>query len=312
MKKNKVYNLTSESFAKIFGVEHNNLLLLVKEAIKKANFKYQILEGKEYEEAILRIIKTLDSKTLKVAGPHRQSDWESGWHENLQEFKQTNFDLNQLIPKFVKKDAYIRFQGNLIEPESNSFETDFVTVMRYYLFNTYYKETSTLYEFGEGTGLNLVAASEVSPKMKLVGLDWANSSIEIMNSLKKKLNINISAKRFDLFDPDKKYLLDKDSAVLTIGTLEQLGGNFKPFINYLLKNKPKVCIHMETLYELYDQNNLLDYLAVKYLEQRNYLKGFLPFLKKLEAEKRIKILEVKRTFGSFYHEGYTYIVWKPL
>ncbi len=308
----KVHNLTSESFAKIFGVEDNNIPLLAREAIKKANFKYQILKSKEYEEAILRIIKTLDSKTLKIAGSHRQSDWESGWHENLQEFKQTNFDLNQLIPKFVKKDAYIRFQNNLIKPESNSFETDFVTVMRYYLFNTYYKETSTLYEFGAGTGLNLVAASEVFPKMKLVGLDWANSSIEIMNSLKEKLNIKISAKRFDLFKPDKKYSLDKDCAILTIGTLEQLGKNFKPFIDYLLKSKPNVCIHMETLYELYDQDNLLDYLAIKYLERRNYLRGFWPYLKKLESKKQIKIVDTRRTFGSFYHEGYTYIVWKPL
>ncbi len=312
MKKKKVYNLTFESFAKIFGVEKNNLSSLVREAIKKTNFKYQIIKGKEYEEAILRTIKILDSKTLKTSGPHRLNDWEKGWKENLQEFKRNNYNLDHLIPKFVKEGAYIRFQDNFIKPESDSFETDFVTVMRYYLFNTYYKATHTLYEFGAGTGLNLVSASKIFPKMKLIGLDWANSSLDIINALKKKLNINIFGKRFDLFNPDKNYQLDNGSAILTIGTLEQLGKNFKPFINYLLKNKPKVCIHMETLYELYDQDNLLDYLAIKYLEQRSYLRGFLPYLKNLEAEKKIKIFEVRRTFGSFYHEGYTYIVWKPL
>lgn len=311
MRKKKVYNLTFESFAKIFGEEENNLSLLARKAIKKANFKYKKVEDKEYDEAILRIIKTLDSQTLKIAGPHRQSDWEKGWEENLREFARNKYDLNHLIPKFVKG-AYIRFQGNFINPESDSFETDFVTVMRYYLFSKYYKKTNTLYEFGAGTGLNLVAASEVFHKMKLVGLDWANSSVDIVSALKEKLKINISGKRFDLFNPDKKYRLDKDCAILTIGTLEQLGRNFKPFINYLLENKPKVCIHMETIYEVYNQDKLLDYLAIKYLEQRNYLRGFLPYLKNLEVKKKVNILEVRRTFGSFYHDGYTYIVWKPI
>lgn len=311
MTNKNIYNLTSESFAEIFNVKENDFPFLAKQAIKKANFKYRIVKDKEYEEAILRITKTLDSKTLKISGPHRQEEWEKGWGENLQEFKQGEYNLKKLIPKFVR-DAYIRFQGNFIDPESDSFETDFVTVMRYYLFSKYYKEVNTLYEFGAGTGLNLVAASKVFPKMKLIGLDWAVASVDIINALKEKLNINISGRRFDLFNPDEKYLLDKDSAILTVGTLEQTGENFKPFIDYLLKNKPKVCIHMETMYEVYDKDNLLDSLAMRYLEKRNYLRGFLPYLKNLEVEKKIKILEVKKTFGSFYHDGYTYIVWKTI
>lgn len=312
MNKKKTYNLTSKSFAKIFDTKEDALPILARQAIKKANFKYKKVDGKKYDESLLKVVKALNSKTLKISGPNRLNDWEKGWGENLAEFKRSKCDLDRLIPKFVKEDENIRFQGNFIDPESESFETDFVTVMRYYLFNKYYKDIKTLYEFGAGTGLNLVAVSEVFSEMKLVGLDWAKSSIEIINSLKEKLNINISGKRFDLFKPDRKYQLDKDSAILTIGTLEQLGENFKPFINHLLRNKPKICINIETLYELYDQNNLLDFLAIKYLEKRNYLKGFLSYLKNLEAKKKVKILEVKRTFGSFYHDGYTYIVWRPI
>ncbi|MBI2028450.1 MAG: hypothetical protein HYT07_02460 [Candidatus Levybacteria bacterium] len=312
MKKNNIHNLSSKLFAKIFNAKEDNLPLLAKQAIKKANFKYQIVEGKEYNEAILKIIKTLDSKNLKIAGPHRLADWENGWKENLAEFRRSRYNLSQLIPKFVKKGEYIRFQSDFIKPENDSFENDFVTVMRYYLFTKYYKKANTLYEFGAGTGLNLVAASEIFPKMKLIGLDWAESTADIINVLREKLNINISAKRFNLFKPDEEYHLDKDSGVLTIGTLEQLGKNFEPFINYLLKNKPMICINVETLYEIYDQENLLDYLAMKYSEQRNYLRGFLSYLKKLEAKKKIKIIDIRRTFGSFYHDGYTYLVWKPL
>lgn len=305
-------NLTSKSFGNVFDTKGNALPVLVEQTIKKANFKYNKVDGKKYDEAILKVIKTLDSQALKISGPDRLHDWEKGWEENLQAFKRSKYDLNQLIPKFVKEDAYIRFQGNFIEPQSDSFETDFVTVIRYYLYDKYYKNLDTLYEFGAGTGLNLIAASEMFPEMKLVGLDWTNSSIKIINSIKKRLNINISGERFDLFNPDKNYRLNKNSAILTIGALEQLGQNFKPFINYLLRSKPKICINLETLYEVYDQNNLLDYLAMKYLEKRNYLRGFLPYLKNLEAKKKISILEIRRTFGSFYHDGYTYIVWRPI
>ena len=300
---NKTYNLTSKSFARIFNTKEHNFPFIVKETIKKSNLKYQVVKDRMYEEAILEILKTLDSKKLKASGPHRINDWETGWKENLQEFNKSKHNLNNLMPKFVKKDAYIRFQGNLIETKSNSFETDFVSVLRYYLFSKYYKKINTLYEFGAGTGLNLIAAANIFPELNLVGLDWTNSSIDIINSLKKKLNINISGKRMDLFSPEDNYLLDKNPGILTIGTLEQLGENFKPFVDYLLKNKPQVCIHVETIYELYNPNNLLDYLAINYLEQRNYLRGFLPYLKDLETKKKIKILEVKRTFGSFYHDG---------
>lgn len=305
-------NLTFKSFANIFDDKEDNLPFLAKQFIRKTNFKYKIVADEEYNQAILKIIKTLDSQSLKISGPHRLNDWEKGWEEHLFELKKSNYDLNLLVARFMMQGAYNRLQGNLIKAENDSFEGDFVAVIRYYLFNKYYKKIKTLYEFGAGTGVNLVAASEIFPKMKLIGLDWAKSSIDIINALKQKIDINISGERFDLFKPDKKYHLDKNSAILTIGTLEQLGKNFKPFINYLLKNKPEICIHLETLYELYDHDNLLDYLARKYLEKRNYLIGFLPYLKTLEAKKKIKILEVRRTFGSSYHEGYTYTVWKPI
>jgi hypothetical protein len=69
---------------------------------------------------------------------------------------------------------------------------------------------------------------------------------------------------------------------------------------------------MEPLLDLYDQDNLVDYLAVRFHTFRGYLSGFLPRLRQLEAEKRIEILKVQRmNFGSLYHEGYSFVVWRP-
>jgi hypothetical protein len=52
---------------------------------------------------------------------------------------------------------------------------------------------------------------------------------------------------------------------------------------------------------------------MRYHSDRGYLGGFLPYLKNLEAHKKIEIIKVKRMyFGSLYHEGYTCVIWKPL
>ena len=69
-------------------------------------------------------------------------------------------------------------------------------------------------------------------------------------------------------------------------------------------------MHLEPIVELYDENDLLDYLAKKFHQKRHYLSGLLPYLKELEAEGRIVIDKVQRMhFGNFNHEGYTVLVW---
>jgi len=69
---------------------------------------------------------------------------------------------------------------------------------------------------------------------------------------------------------------------------------------------------MEPIEDLYDEENLLDYLALKYHRKRGYLSGYLPRLRMLEAEGKLKIMEVRRMhFGSIYQEGYSFVVWRP-
>ena len=87
-----------------------------------------------------------------------------------------------------------------------------------------------------------------------------------------------------MFSPDYQLNIDESSAVFTIGALEQLGTNFEPFLQYLLEKQFRICINIETIYELYNQSSLFDYLAVRYLERRGYLQGYLVRLKQLEEE----------------------------
>lgn len=93
--------------------------------------------------------------------------------------------------------------------------------------------------------------------------------------------------------------------------MEQIGVNFKKYVNFLIKNKPKLVINIEPINELMDKTLILDYLSVKYSQKRNYLEGYYSYLKTLEKKKSIKIIEVKKShFGSLYINGYSIIVWK--
>ena len=101
--------------------------------------------------------------------------------------------------------------------------------------------------------------------------------------------------------------------MFTSGVIEQIASKFDKFVDFLLEKKPKMVVHIEPTYEVYDQDNLFDYLAAKFHKKRGYTRGYLTKLKKLEAEGKIEILKVKRlNFGSMFFEGYTSIIWRPL
>ncbi|MFA4917248.1 MAG: class I SAM-dependent methyltransferase [Syntrophales bacterium] len=307
----KHHNLSINDFADIFGTTAAGIPNICKKIIKDSDFRYVILTGKEREEVFLRVFRILLSDSLKVCGPHRKKDWEKGWTENLDNFVQNKFKLEELIPKFVRKKEVVRFRGGYILPIDANFETNFVKVLRYYIFTKYFSNVSKVFEFGCGTGLNLIAVSDLFPEMKLFGLDWSKASCKIVNELSKKQNLNMKGLLFDMFSPDHKIEVDKDSAVFTIGAMEQLGTNYQSFLDFLIKKQPSIIINIEVNYEMLNADSLFDYVAIKYIEKRNYLCGYFEKLHELEKQGKIDIIEYRETVGGLYHNGYPYVVWKP-
>ena len=115
------------------------------------------------------------------------------------------------------------------------------------------------------------------------------------------------------FKVNNSLKLPKNTGVLTFAALEQTAKKYKNFINYLLKNNPNICVHVECMENMYNKKNKIDHLGYKYHMQRAYLQNFIPYLLKLSKEKKLKIIKIKRLFfGSYYHEVYNYVVWKPL
>lgn len=282
--------------------------------IKTADLRYITINGTKKEEVILKILKKIDEDSY-IIGSNQL--WNKEWDEIYKDFTNDNYNLEKLVPKFItnSQSAHqpLRYDNKLIIPVSNTFWIDYYSIFRQWLFKTFLSGINYVYEFGCGTGYNLVALSQLYPDKKLYGLDFCNNSIKILNAINEHYNYDIKGYLFDMLNPDLKLELEENSAVLTMNSIEQLGGKFHNFIQYLIKQKPSLCINVEPTFEFHDIDNLLDWLSIKFMNKRKYSLFPLSYLSLLEHENKVKIIEAKRIpFGNMMSNCYTYIVWRPV
>lgn len=302
-------SISQQDFADAF---QDNLSEFVKTKIKNFDFLAQRVSAQDRDEILLKIIKTLLDPELIKAGKHRQEQWEKGWAENLEAY--IKHGKESIIPRYFGKYDVVRWKQQFLHPVSANFEYNMLAVIQYWLFDKYLRQFDSIYEFGCGTGHNLLRVREVNLSAEIWGLDWVHSSQEIIEKMSSEISDpKLFAQYFDFFNPDANFKLNKKSAIFTVSSLEQIGNNFQPFIDYLLENKPEICIHIEPIAELLDPNNLIDYLSIQYFKKRNYLNGYLSKLQQLEKKGKIRIYQARRSFiGSLYIEGYSIIVWSSL
>jgi len=303
-------NINYKDIEKLFD---DKLSDYVKNKITGYKLAYSPLSENEKEQVLIRIVNTLLDPFLVYSGPHRLKQWEKGWGQNLAEFKKEK-TADSVFPHYHGKYEINRLNQSFVKGMSPNYERNMLYVILDYVFDKYLREAENIYEFGCGTGHNLLKVREVNPSANLFGLDWAKSSQKIIKQMSDSgLAGNIRGYNFDFFKPSKKIKLADNSTIYTVAAIEQIGLNYKAFVSYLLKNKPDICLHVEPIAELLDENKLIDNLSIKYFRKRNYLNGYLDYLKKLEKENKIQILEAKRTYiGSLFIEGYSIIVWRPV
>lgn len=305
--------LSSYDFAKSFGTEREKIDEHCNDLITRYPLSYEYIHGYRRDKLILSILKRIDEDTQKIATPERKIVWSNGWQENLDLFKKSDGGMKALIPKFIRFGQAMRFNQEYIQPDQDDFELRFFQILRQWLFKTYIQNAECMYEFGCGTGFNLVAASQLFPDITLYGSDFVESACQLVNAIANKYSLNLEGYLFDMINPNDSLPIYPNSVVFTIGAIEQLGGKFHKFIDYLIRNKPMTVVHVEPTIELYDLNVLEDYLAYKFQTKRGYTTGLLPHLQQLDKQGIIKLEKVKRLYvGSLFMEGYNLIVWRPL
>jgi len=278
-----------------------------------AELRYAVLNEEERERYLLDVVRTLVRDDLIAAGVNRQAEWETGWRENLQALREGR-QPEALVPRYHGKHELVRWNQNIVRPLTERFDYKIHCLVVDWAIETWLSQVDTIMEFGCGPAYHLLRARRFNPTARLVGLDWVpTTQLIIKEVVKLGIETNIVGRHFNFYDPDNLVGMTNNTGVLTVAALEQVGDRFEVFLQWLIERRPAVCVHLEPIDELMDEDSLLDQLSVLYCRKRKYLRGFLPRLRELEAHGKVEIIEAKRTYsGSYFLEGHSLVVWKPV
>ena len=302
--------VTSNLLSKLFKTNNSEIRLFCLNSLKKKiTFKY--LDKKKEKDLIKKLIKKIAIDSQKVGAKVRKRVWYKGWKETLDLVVKKR--EKSYLPKYLslQKNNIFRLNGKFVKSKKN-FEIQMLNIYRNWYFQKYFNLVDNIYEFGVGTGHNLIALSKLFPKKVLYGSDFVSPSIKILKKIKKDKNIDLKFFIFDMEKPNKNLKIQKNSAVYTSGAIEQLSGRIENFVNFLIKNKPKIVLHSEPILQFYKSNNQVDALGKIFHLKRSYTSNLYTLLSKYEKEGKINIIKkLKSPFGSLMMEGYSLIVWKP-
>jgi len=304
--------ITIEDFQRMFNARPDEFPQEFRAAFGSINTAYRQPVQEEFEEYVLDIVKMINTGVVARSSDENFRAWEKGWGENLEELVSRGISVENLKPKYFRPNKFLRYNKSLVVTDNLSLEYDLFTLARQILFRKYLSPFDDIYEFGCGSCQNLLMLLHLFPHKKLVGLDWAAPSVEIAKLIAKHHSREIGGISFDMLDPPQEVILKPHSAVFTVHALEQIGNRYEKFLDYLVSSKASMILHYEPILEFYDENNLLDYLALVYSQKRNYLSGFWTALCRLRDQKKIEIIEARRPFlGGMIHEA-SVIAWRPL
>jgi hypothetical protein len=307
------HSLTLPDFARLLGHPEQALPSACRDTIVMNNWQYGWIEGEALDELVAGLLDRIRRRDFSIAIPGDKTRWVKGWGENLDEFVASKGDLSALAPKYVRADLPVRLFRRFAQTAEPQFELNWRRVYQQYLFSTYLADCERIYEFGCGSGGHVSVLAQMFPKKKIVGLDWAEPSCEIVNNMHRLHGWNTEGRLFDFYKPDYSIDIPADSVVMTFAALEQISDSFGAFLDFLLAKRPKLCVFVEPIREWYDGANFIDHLAIRGHDIRNFLKGMPGTLHRLQGQGRIEIIKEHRVeFGSLLHEAYSQMIWRPL
>lgn len=272
------------------------------------NLRVERLNHEEELSAYCEAVKYLVKPKLK-SGPQYKIKWEEGWSFNLEKYKKTK-EINDLIPVYLKKNKIFRINGQYCKSPNVNFELDFARLIITHYVSKYLEPCQTIVDLGSGSCHYLYWLASRFTKKEFWSLDWAKASNDIALNLSKE-GLQIKSFNFNMFEPKTlDHERNNSKGLISIGSLEQIGTKFKPLVDWIKTERFQIILNIEPIYEFYNREILFDFLPSEYLLHRNWLRGYLPYLEKLERVGEIRILEKRRIFGSHFHETYNVIVWQ--
>ena len=280
--------------------------------LEVCDFRYLPIAGARLDALKNQIRDKIAKDNQRIASPGRAEAWEEGWQAQLEEARTRGFTDDSLVPKFIHHGQAMRICGEYAETLNPRFEADWVRFLRCWFLEKYFGGCEAIWEFGCGTGHNLVAAAEMHPEAKLAGFDFARSAVHLVRQMADARSLPIEAMQFDMLNPNPSLGVPPNTGVFTFGSMEQLGGQVGQMIDWLVQARPKVVVHIEPSEDLYGLSDF-DQLAYRFQTKRGYTATLIAFLRRIAETSEIELLKVQRTgVGSLYLEGYNVIIWRPL
>lgn len=303
--------LCIDSFCHSFQCSMEQLPEGIPEKLASINSNFRLPNQSELEQYILEILERINATDSYRNQQDNLIAWETGWSENLADFMRDHSE-EHLRPKYFRASRFFRYNKTIVVPENLNIEFDLFSVAREFLFKHYFSQFDHFYELGCGSGQNIFFLSQLFPDKKIFGLDWSEASIKIVDLIGRTFGRNVKGILFDMINPSAASVFKKNSVFFSIHALEQIGKSHGKLLEFLLEQKPALVLHYEPILELYDTNNLYDYLAIMYSQKRGYLSGYLTALRELEACGKIEIMMAHRPcIGGVYHEA-SVIIWRPV
>lgn len=298
-------------FAETFGVPESGLPPQCRSMIQHLDLRYRPLTSTRQAVIIDRISATIAAQALSVAGPDAKPRWEAGWEDILQRLATADDPVGATVPHYIREAEPLRLNGQYVMATDPSFHRNWYFAFLEWIIREYCQDAAVIYEFGCGSCVNLARMGQIFPGKRYVGLDWTQQAVAIADALGQRFDWNMRGRIFDFFHPDEALQIEEGSVVLTVGALEQTGPNWRPFLDWILRFRPTICVHIEPVAEWYD-GTAFDQIARKFHMTRGYWTGFLEALHHLEAAGRAQILKQHRCrLGSLFIEGYSQIIWRP-
>ncbi len=304
--------LTLADCADLCGVDESSFSDEVRDRFAACDWEYEAVSDQRLDEIVIHLLERVrDGKFNRVENEDK-SRWVKGWGENLQDFN-ASADIAALTPKYLRPDMPVRLFGRFVSTRAANFEQNWFEIFSSWFFSTYLAPFDHIFEFGSGSGINLANLAKRFPDKQIIGLDWAEPAVAIAEGLRTKCGLKVRGVQFDFFHPDHGLEIPPNSAILTVGAIEQTGTNFSPFLDFIMAKKPAGCFHIEPMVEWYDKDKVVDYTAVRAHDFRNFLRGYSGAIDKLEQDGKARVIKRKRAFlGSIAMEGYSQLLWAPI